>query len=284
MLLRLPGGYIDPDGKVHGEVELSPLTGADEVYLRDFASATPSARIITGLLARCVRRVGSAPAMSEDIARDMLVGDREYLVVRLFEQSCGAATNVQLRCPGEDCGKIMDVALPLAAMVPDPRPLSRGRHELDLQSDPPRRITFRLPTGADQEALSDIADETRAAAALLARCTGLDQDELDGLGVAACEEIEAAMEQLAPQADVEIEANCPECGRLFSGRSALPLHCLAEVATQAAWVEREVHVLAWHYHWSEAEILSLTRMKRRRYIDLIEQELVAGGEVRWAAS
>jgi hypothetical protein len=278
MLHTLPGGYIDPDGRVHGDVELSPLTGADEVYLRGFASQTPSARIITGLLARCVKRLGSAPTMSEEIARNMLVGDREYLVVRLFEQSCATAINTQLQCPGEDCRAIMDVTLPLCEMKPDPKPVSRGYHELNLRSDPSRTITFRLPTGADQEALSSIEDEARAAAVLLARCTGLDQDELDRLGAAACEEIEAAMEQLAPEADIEIEANCPECGRLFSGRASWPLHCLADVASQAARVEQDVHVLAWHYHWSEADILFLTRAKRRRYIDLIEQELIRGGD------
>lgn len=281
MLLTLPGGYIDPDGNVHGDVELSPLTGADEVYLRDFASRTSAARIITGLLARCVKRIGSAPAMSEEVARNMLVGDREYLIVRLFEQNCSATMNVQLRCPGEDCGTVMDVALPLSEMKPDPRPVSRRYYELNLRSDPSRTITFRLPTGADQEALSGIEDETRASAALLARCTGLEQDELDRLGAAGCEEIEAAMEQRAPDADVEIEANCPECGRAFSGRSSWPLYCLADVAAQAARIEQEVHMLAWHYHWSEADILFLARAKRRRYIDLIVQELVRGNEASW---
>jgi hypothetical protein len=206
------------------------------------------------------------------------------LVVRLFEQSCGAVMNMQVRCPGTDCGTAMDVALPLSELAPDPQPVTRGRYELKLRSEPSRTITFRLPTGADQEELSTIEDETRATAALLARCTGLDQDELDRLGAAACEEIEAAMEQRAPQADVEIEVNCPECGRSFSGRSSWPLHCLVDVANQAARVEREVHVLAWHYHWSEADILSLPRAKRRRYIDLIEQELVGGGGASWAVS
>jgi hypothetical protein len=35
----------------------------------------------------------------------------------------------------------------------------------------------------------------------------------------------------------------------------------------------EVHVLALHYHWSEAEILRLPGPKRQRYIALLARHL-----------
>ncbi|MGH7620647.1 MAG: hypothetical protein ACREPM_25830 [Gemmatimonadaceae bacterium] len=35
----------------------------------------------------------------------------------------------------------------------------------------------------------------------------------------------------------------------------------------------EVHVLALHYHWSESDILRLTRAKRQRYLALLERAL-----------
>jgi hypothetical protein len=35
----------------------------------------------------------------------------------------------------------------------------------------------------------------------------------------------------------------------------------------------EVHVLALHYHWSEAEILGLPGPKRRRYLALLARHL-----------
>ncbi|HEX7048849.1 MAG TPA: hypothetical protein VF188_01455 [Longimicrobiales bacterium] len=40
---------------------------------------------------------------------------------------------------------------------------------------------------------------------------------------------------------------------------------------------REVHHLAFHYHWSEAEILAMTRSKRQRYLSLLAQHLEAAG-------
>ncbi len=35
---------------------------------------------------------------------------------------------------------------------------------------------------------------------------------------------------------------------------------------------KEVHTLASHYHWSENEILDLTRNKRKEYLELINNE------------
>ena len=36
---------------------------------------------------------------------------------------------------------------------------------------------------------------------------------------------------------------------------------------------REVHYLAYHYHWSEKEILALSREKRRKYIEILADEI-----------
>jgi hypothetical protein len=278
MVFTLPGGYVDQHGTVHHEVELSALTGRDEEFLRSMAADTPSARVVTELLVRCIGRLGSLPAINENVARDMLVGDREYVVMRLFELTCGSTLNAVLRCPGEDCNKPMDVTLSLAEMAPERRPVAARYFQLRLSSEPFRHIEFRLPTGADQEELAGIDDEKRAVSALLARCTDLDESALDALPETARREIETEMEKLAPHADVEVEATCPECGRLFSGQAAWPTYCLGDMMSQSAGLERDVHLLAWHYHWSESDVLSMPRAKRRRYIDLIEEELNRAGE------
>jgi hypothetical protein len=278
MVFTLPGGYVDQHGTVHDEVELSPLTGRDEEFLRGMAADTPSARVITELLRRCIGRLGSLPAINENVARDMLVGDREYVVMRLFELTCGSTLNAVLRCPSEDCNKPMDVTLSLAEMAPERRPVAARYFRLRLSLEPFREIEFRLPTGADQEALAGIDDENRATSALLARCTGLDESEVDAFPEGARREIETEMEKFSSHTDVEVEATCPECGRLFSGQAAWPLYCLGDMVSQSAGLEREVHFLAWHYHWSESDVLSMPRTKRRRYIALIEAELNRASE------
>jgi hypothetical protein len=272
MMLTLPSGYIDQDGILHRELELLPLTGRHEEFLHGLATDTPSSKVITGLLGRCIGRLGSLAAMTETVARDMLVADREYAVMRLFELTCGDTLPAILHCPGDDCRAPMEVMLSVADMATDQRPIAARYFQRRLSSEPFREIQFRLPTGADQEALAGMEDENRAVSMLLARCTGLDESEIEVLTEPERHEIEADMEQFAPR-DMEVEATCPDCGRTFSGQADWPIYCLSQLISQSADLEREVHLLAWHYHWSEADVLALPRAKRRRYIDLIEEEL-----------
>jgi hypothetical protein len=273
LVFTLPSGFVDDNGALHSEVELSPLTGREEEYLSTVVGTIPSTRVITELLRRCMRRLGSLPAISDSVAREMVVGDREYVVMRLREMTWGSTVNAILRCPAEDCSKPMDVTLSLRELVVEPHPVMSRYFRMRLSSEPSREIEFRLPTGADQEALVGIEDERRAISALLARCTTLDESEVDALSETARCEIEEQIEKRAPQADIELEATCPECRRLCHGQAGWPAYCLSDMVSQSAMLEHDIHCLAWHYHWSESEVLSMTRVKRRRYVALIEEEL-----------
>ena len=46
-----------------------------------------------------------------------------------------------------------------------------------------------------------------------------------------------------------------------------------ELRTSRDLLDREVHYLAYHYHWSEQEIMAMPRDKRRRYIVVLADEL-----------
>jgi hypothetical protein len=46
-----------------------------------------------------------------------------------------------------------------------------------------------------------------------------------------------------------------------------------EINHRLPYLYREVHLMAWHYHWSEAEILSMTRSHRKIYLDLLDETL-----------
>src|SRR5207245_10969793 len=91
---------------------------------------------------------------------------------------------------------------------------------------------------------------------------------------------------LAPHTDLELDLSCPECGHSF----ATPFDCTAfffsEIRARSSHLMREVHYLALHYHWSEAEILGLQRDRRRGYLALLNETLrpnccgvIPGGEL-----
>lgn len=264
----LPGGYVDDAGVVHREVQLDPLCGRDEEYLASIPPSTPSANVITQLLTRCLRQVGNLPCVDTKVVRRMLVGDREFLVLKLRQISHGDKLHTIFPCQFAECGKEMEVSLSLKEIAVEERPVTGREFTMQVGGEP---LEFRLPCGQDQEELAPYVDDPACVRELLVRCLlampdSIDLDEVGSL-------IEDRMEQCAPQVELELEAVCPECKRSFSTMIDLPAVVLEEFTGDRQRLRQEVHFLAWHYHWPESEILAMPRRKRRSYIDLLETEL-----------
>ena len=86
-------------------------------------------------------------------------------------------------------------------------------------------------------------------------------------------EIERQMEMVAPQVELTMEGDCPECGREFAIPFDLQRFFFSELRTGQDLLYREVHYLAYHYHWSEREIMEMPRQKRRKYIEVLADEI-----------
>jgi hypothetical protein len=286
----LPGGYRDPDGELHREVELAPLSGREEELL---AEATPvtKAAALTVLLSRCVRRLGTISPIADDMVRRLLIADRHYLFLKLREATFGEHVQATVQCPWEGCRKKVDIDFSLqdipvrGSAEKGPlytRQLSPEAVCGNAPAEQYREVVFRLPNGEDQEAIAHMVEEheARALAVLLARCIrrlGPLHDPapevIHRLSPLARAEIERHMEVAAPHIDLTLAAHCPECDREFTVPFDLVGFFLAECQTSRDLLYREVHYLAYHYHWSEQDILALSREKRRKYIAILAEEL-----------
>jgi hypothetical protein len=77
----------------------------------------------------------------------------------------------------------------------------------------------------------------------------------------------------SPELDTTLDLECIECKTPFRFVYE-PVHALlGELRASRAALLKEVHYLALHYHWSQAEILSLPRTLRHEYLGLLEAEL-----------
>lgn len=290
LICRLPGGYRDEDGVLHREVELSPLRGREEELLAS-NHCRKSASLVTAVLSRCIRRVGAISPVTEDVTRNLLVADRQYLLLKLREVTFGEQVQATVSCPWPDCSK--KVALDFSThdipiqeseehgatykMMLSPAAAFKGDNGEEY-----RETIFRLPNGGDQEIISPllVENEARALALLLGRCVKsigpleVSGDELiSRLCPLARMEIESQMETVAPKVELNIEANCPECGREFAAPFDLQDFFFGEWRTSLDVLYREIHYLAYHYHWSEREIMEMPREKRRRYIEVLADEM-----------
>lgn len=290
----LPGGYLDDDGVLHREAELAPLTGREEELLADAGGAVSTPELVTAILSRCVRRIGSIQPVDARVARGLLVADRQYLLLRLRAATFGDRVEGTLACPWPRCGSKVDVDFSLDDVPVERREALEPAYRVELSRDEgaegggedgaPRAATFRLARGADQEALGAVLAENpaRALTALLERCiVGTEGGPEDvgewvaGLTPVARREIEEAMLAASPQLDLEMELTCPECGRAFTAPFDLADFFFGELRTGRDLLYRQVHYLAYHYHWSEREILGMTRDKRLSYIEILADEIEA---------
>ncbi len=259
----LPGGLIDEAGRRLATAELRPLTGNEEDWLAANAQV-PCARAVTKLLGVCLVRLDDA-AVGVDLVRRLLVGDRDYLMLQLRRITLGDKISAVLPCPA--CSAKMDVDFAVQDVPVEPRPQTAATYTLELAG---RTIRFRLPTGADQEAVLH-QEPDLAAAALLARCVVNDGGAV--LTAADRSAVVEAMDRLAPQIDLELDLTCPECGHTFVAPFDTTAFFLHEMRTHGDRLLREVHLLAFYYHWSEAEILGLGQNRRRAYLALLSDAL-----------
>jgi hypothetical protein len=284
----LPGGYRDARGVLHCEAEVAPLTGREEELLAGTRGA-PAPELVTAVLCRAVRRIGAVSPVTPEVARALLVADRLFLLLRVRAATFGERVEGTLECPWPRCGARVDVDFSLADVpvkrCAEPLPtyvaeLSAEAAAEDGAGAAPRAVEFRLPRGDDQEALAGVLAENpaRALTALLERClvaTGEGAVAVDRLSPRARAEVEAAMAAVAPHVELEMDLACPECGRAFTAPFDPADFLFGELRTSRGLLYRQVHYLAWHYHWSEGEILDLPRDKRLAYIEILADEIEA---------
>ncbi|HWT11147.1 MAG TPA: hypothetical protein VN231_00165 [Allosphingosinicella sp.] len=264
-------------GASGGQVaSVRPLTGAHEAMLEPRIDELPAERA-TRVIAAVTERIGDRAPVPQSLARQLSAGDRERLLLGCAAATLGDQAELVAQCPHEGCGELIELSQSLReAMRPPAGPPRPIEHELLVRDgEGLRKLRFRLPNGADQEAAARQArsDPAAAAAMLLERClVSTDGDAgaaLDDPEIAAA--LDEAMGELDSAAEASAEGSCPACGGpikvLLDGMTLLS----SGMASNDR-LTREIHILASAYHWSETEILALPLARRRRYLDLLQAD------------
>jgi hypothetical protein len=288
MIGILPGGYWDSAGILHREFELAELTGREEELLAQTRRAE-TASLVTAVLSRGMRRLGDISPVTEDIAGQFLVADRQYLLLKLRQQTFGDLVHADLFCPWADCGRRVSIDFAIEDLPVEEAPerapfftLTLSRDACGADGSGQREVSFRLPNGADQEAVSAVLarNEAEALSLLLFRvirrigsCAPPGRELVTALSPLARAEIEAEMERVSPRIELNMDTVCSECGRTFAVPFDVQRFFFGELHTDSELLYRQVHYLAYHYHWGEREIMAMPRNKRERYIGLLADEI-----------
>jgi hypothetical protein len=276
--VTLPGGFAF-EGDWQRTVSVRPLSGRDEAFLSEEGRALLPARRVTVLLERTLGHCVPGAAVTSEFVRHLTVGDREALMLHLRRLTLGEKISCIISCPLAACGEQMDLDLKVEDLLVPPNAHACGEtQEAFVEGEGRRyRVLFRLPNGGDQEDAAALAAEDLEAAVRLVmrRCvksTTLADDAEAGevsLPPDAVRALQSVMASLDEQAEIVLDLKCPACGRAFSLPFDIGDYFQRELTRRGADIYREVHQLALHYHWSEAEILAMTRARRRLYLGLL---------------
>lgn len=195
------------------------------------------------------------PDRTPDALADLDLGARDWHLLRLRQALFGPGVEARGDCP--HCGAPIEVAFDLrdvqdAAPPPDAPVFVDGGG---------RR--FRLPNSRDLVAVSQLPDVEAAEQALLDRLAlepafsdATDPDEVDS-GLAA----------LAAQRRLRLDLDCELC----DGRWTLDFDpggfLWQELEARAQRLLDDVARLAWHFGWSERDILALGDSRRAAYLE-----------------
>jgi hypothetical protein len=287
-LFRLPvSGHV---------VALRHPNGAEDLLLLEVAGEdTTQALALVGRLAR--------PATDAGIDwLELTVTDLDALILRLRQAVIGDRVRADVACRANGCGQRIDISFGITDYLAHRKPAQTGARDawsvepgeepgwfrLTLlgkktgkrasRAEPPGgdsdasagpgdsagAVFFRLPIVADQLA---VAGEREGVDELARRCI-----RPAGAPLRLRRLVEAAMETMAPSLSGDLRGTCPECGAEVAVYFDARQFCLRELRDRAAFIYQDIDLLARRYHWSEADILTMPRVRRTNYAELARQE------------
>lgn len=167
--LTLPAGLELPDGGIVRDVEIRELTGEHEERIARVRQGGDFAKFFQTLLECGVEKIGTQEA-TPDLLKNLLVGDREFLMLGIREATYGPEVDYYGEVHCTNCGENFPLKVDIRE-VPI-RPLDAEGREFKVTLRKGSVAEVRLPNGADSEfwvGADDLTDAERTTA-LLQRC------------------------------------------------------------------------------------------------------------------
>jgi len=225
---------------------MATLSEADVLAIWEAAAQRPP-------LSRALVLATAAGADPAGIA-DERIGCRDTYLLQLREECFGTAYDCVVDCP--DCHAELEFRL----SSDDVRAPQGGDGDGACKVDGVE-VTFRAVTTRDLLAVAGSADPRRG---LIDGCVNGPVALTDSL----LQAISAAMAAHDPQAAVSIDLDCAVCGHHWAAPFDIAGYLWSELCAAAGRILRDVHGLASAYGWSESDVLAISPVRRRHYLEM----------------
>jgi hypothetical protein len=229
----------------------------------DCAGQSLARRGLRFLMAAC-------PGMSTDALASLTVGERDARLLALRQALWGPEMVAVATCPA--CRERIEMTLDARQFLARSGTPRADALSLRIAG---YDVTFRLPTSLDLIALTERADVVDSRDALLKLCLVSARDGEASLAHddPVPEEVVAGVVQAVadadPLADIQLAVNCPTCRHQWRVGFDIVSFLWTEIEAWALRILREVHTLASAYGWHERDILNLSSMRRRFYLESV---------------
>lgn len=219
------------EGQKHIDCEIREMTGIDEENIAKPDVRSNIGKLITTLLSGIVVRIGDltpskvGKAKWEGIIRNLYLGDRDLIMLKLHELTHGNELELNMRCPrcNEKFIHVLDIHEDIEnrPLTVDPArftvELPKGFKDNDTII---KEAVLRLPTGEDQEQLDAIARRNpgQANTMLITRClkelgsARVSSNTVRQLSVRDREALVKAISDNMFGPNFLINMTCPHCG------------------------------------------------------------------------
>lgn len=227
-------GYKDEEGNFHKEFEITEMTGADEEAIARAEIKSNGAKIIRTVLERCCTRIGKftrssvGPAKWREMIQSLLVGDQDFIMLKIREKSIGSELSGNHNCPKCNASLVTTIDIDELEIIP-----FKGQFEIEFELPRGYRdrngVThkfgkLRLPNGLDRELLDPVARKNigEANTLLLTRCiVDLDglkvtNDMIRNLSLKDREYLYTLLKDNTFGIKFEVDITCDSCGTEFT--------------------------------------------------------------------
>ena len=216
-IFELPCGYLAPEGELIHEVKVREITGVEEDMLA--AKNIPGGKKITQLLGNCLERLGpmTDKPMLVRCARDLLIGDRAFLMMAIRRVTLGDAFPFTLECP--KCEKESMYTVDLSTLdirkMPDPK---KRVYEDTLPNG--KTVRWHCMTGKEEEVIAKFGPQDALSASILARLDTINggpvvMPMMKAMSMLDREWLRSRFDDVEGGIDTTIQHTCPNCGRDF---------------------------------------------------------------------
>jgi len=245
-------------------VQLRELCGHDELAVQGVDT-----RSAINLLARVLLLPGASyeQSVAEALAHAMSAADRDALLATLHRHCWGDRIVSTLCCKA--CSARFDLSFTLSELQ---RQLhAQGQRWLREKSTPEAWQAPAPPSGVQEIAAAELAYEGRTQDAMQVL---LRQDSAPAVEdtPALVEELAQRLENCAPILDLELDAQCAECGHAQQAHFDVQSFVLQRLLNERDLLLHDIHTLAIGYGWPLGEILALPRSTRRSFAQLLSQK------------